>query len=180
VDAREVKNDEFLAPAGRVLDSMLSENQCEGWLEGYLLTGRHGLFNSYELHSNRRFYVQPARQMAEGMPRAAMASADFVAELSACLSCSGSRTTMDLRTGPRFLDHVINKKPISYASIFRPTPTACCRFLIIACAAGLRQCCGCGQARPPTMAHHGRSGRALPEESAFGNGRNDRTPNRMW
>ena len=41
-------NDEFLAPAGRVLDSMLSEHQCEGWLEGYLLTGRHGLFNSYE------------------------------------------------------------------------------------------------------------------------------------
>src|ERR1700683_4151912 len=47
-DARQVKNDEFLAPAGRVLDSMLSEHQCEGWLEGYLLTGRHGLFNSYE------------------------------------------------------------------------------------------------------------------------------------
>src|SRR5664279_4747527 len=47
-DARTVKNDEFLAPSGRVLDSMLSENQCEGWLEGYLLTGRHGLFNSYE------------------------------------------------------------------------------------------------------------------------------------
>ncbi len=47
-DAREVKNDEVLAPAGRVLDSMLSEHQCEGWLEGYLLTGRHGLFNSYE------------------------------------------------------------------------------------------------------------------------------------
>src|ERR1700691_1404112 len=47
-DAREVKNDEFLAPAGQVLDSMLSEHQCEGWLEGYLLTGRHGLFNSYE------------------------------------------------------------------------------------------------------------------------------------
>ncbi len=47
-DARKLSNDEFLAPAGRVLDSMLSENQCEGWLEGYLLTGRHGLFNSYE------------------------------------------------------------------------------------------------------------------------------------
>ncbi len=41
-------NDEFLAPSGRVLDSMLSEHQCEGWLEGYLLTGRHGMFNSYE------------------------------------------------------------------------------------------------------------------------------------
>jgi xylulose-5-phosphate/fructose-6-phosphate phosphoketolase len=47
-DARELKNDEFLAPAGRVVDSMLSEHQSEGWLEGYLLTGRHGLFNSYE------------------------------------------------------------------------------------------------------------------------------------
>ena len=47
-DARQVENDEFLAPAGRVLDSMLSEHQCEGWLEGYLLTGRHGMFNSYE------------------------------------------------------------------------------------------------------------------------------------
>jgi len=47
-DARAVKNDEFLAPAGGVLDSMLSEHQCEGWLEGYLLTGRHGLFNCYE------------------------------------------------------------------------------------------------------------------------------------
>ena len=47
-DAREVGNDEFLAPTGQVLNSMLSEHQCEGWLEGYPLTGRHGLFNSYE------------------------------------------------------------------------------------------------------------------------------------
>ena len=41
-EGREKPNDEFLAPAGRVVDSMLSEHQCEGWLEGYLLTGRHG------------------------------------------------------------------------------------------------------------------------------------------
>jgi len=47
-NAATVPNDEFLAPSGRVLDSMLSEHQCEGWLEGYLLTGRHGLFNCYE------------------------------------------------------------------------------------------------------------------------------------
>ncbi len=40
-------NDEYLAPTGRVME-MLSEHQCEGWLEGYLLTGRHGLFNCYE------------------------------------------------------------------------------------------------------------------------------------
>ena len=40
-------NDQYLATEGRVME-MLSEHQCEGWLEGYLLTGRHGLFNSYE------------------------------------------------------------------------------------------------------------------------------------
>ena len=41
------EQDEFLAPNGRILE-MLSEHQCEGWLEGCLLTGRHGLFNCYE------------------------------------------------------------------------------------------------------------------------------------
>ncbi len=41
-------NDEFLASNGRVMDSFLSENACEGWLEGYILTGRHGMFASYE------------------------------------------------------------------------------------------------------------------------------------
>ncbi|MGA9031717.1 MAG: phosphoketolase family protein, partial [Sulfuricaulis sp.] len=46
-DAATVPNDEWLAPSGRVME-MLSEHQCEGWLEGYLLTGRHGLFNCYE------------------------------------------------------------------------------------------------------------------------------------
>lgn len=47
-EARTRQNDEFLAPSGRVLDSMLSEHQAEGWLEGYLLTGRHGILHSYE------------------------------------------------------------------------------------------------------------------------------------
>jgi len=46
-EARTKDNDEFLATEGRVME-MLSEHQCEGWLEGYLLTGRHGLFNCYE------------------------------------------------------------------------------------------------------------------------------------
>jgi xylulose-5-phosphate/fructose-6-phosphate phosphoketolase len=45
-EAATVSGDEFLAPAGRVME-VLSEHQCEGWLEGYLLTGRHGLFNCY-------------------------------------------------------------------------------------------------------------------------------------
>ena len=41
-------NDEFLAKNGRIMDGMLSENMCEAWLEGYLLTGRHGFFSTYE------------------------------------------------------------------------------------------------------------------------------------
>ena len=50
-DARTQANDEFLALDGRVME-MLSEHQCEGWLEGYLLTGRHGLFNSCLLYTS--------------------------------------------------------------------------------------------------------------------------------
>ncbi len=46
-EAATAENDEFLARSGQVME-MLSEHQCEGWLEGYLLTGRHGLFNCYE------------------------------------------------------------------------------------------------------------------------------------
>jgi xylulose-5-phosphate/fructose-6-phosphate phosphoketolase len=45
--AEVIETDDHLAPEGRVIE-MLSEHQCEGWLEGYLLTGRHGLFNTYE------------------------------------------------------------------------------------------------------------------------------------
>ena len=44
-DATTLPDDDFLAHTGRVLDSMLSEHQSESWLEGYMLTGRHGLFN---------------------------------------------------------------------------------------------------------------------------------------
>ena len=46
-DAELVRRDDDLAPDGRVME-VLSEHQCQGWLEGYLLTGRHGLFNCYE------------------------------------------------------------------------------------------------------------------------------------
>lgn len=47
-NAQIIKNDENLATDGRIMDSFLSEHACEGWLEGYLLTGRHGMFASYE------------------------------------------------------------------------------------------------------------------------------------
>ena len=87
-DARELTNDEFLAPTGRVLDSMLSENQCEGWLEGYLLTGRHGLFNSYEafIRIIDSMFSQHAKWL-KVLPGTALASEDFVTELFARLAC---------------------------------------------------------------------------------------------
>ena len=47
-NAETLEIDDHLAPNGRVMDSMLSEHMCEGWLEGYLLTGRHGFFATYE------------------------------------------------------------------------------------------------------------------------------------
>ena len=82
-DARTVDNDESLAPAGRVME-MLSEHQCEGWLEGYLLTGRHGLFNSYEafIHIVDSMFNQHAKWL-KVTQQSAVATQDRFAELLA-------------------------------------------------------------------------------------------------
>jgi xylulose-5-phosphate/fructose-6-phosphate phosphoketolase len=71
-----------LAPHGRVME-MLSEHTVEGWLEGYLLSGRHGLINSYEpfIHVIDSMF-QPARQVAGKMQRAAVARQNIVAQPS--------------------------------------------------------------------------------------------------
>ena len=85
-DARVQDNDEFLAPDGRVLDSMLSEHQSEGWLEGYLLTGRHGLFNCYEafIHIVDSMFNQHAKWL-KVTSAAALAAPHRLAELPARL-----------------------------------------------------------------------------------------------
>ena len=101
-DAREVANDEYLAPTGQVLDSMLSEHQCEGWLEGYLLTGRHGLFNSYEAFIRIvELDVQPARQVAEGHVGTAVAPQDRLPQLSARFPCLAAGSQRLYPPGPR-------------------------------------------------------------------------------
>ena len=110
-DAREVKNDEFLAPAGRVLDSMLSENQCEGWLEGYLLTGRHGLFNSYEafIRIIDSMFSQHAKwlKVCLELPwRRKISSLNYLLASHVWQQDHNGFTHQD----PGFLDHVINKK----------------------------------------------------------------------
>jgi xylulose-5-phosphate/fructose-6-phosphate phosphoketolase len=110
-DAAEVSDDEFLAPQGRVLDSMLSEHQCEGWLEGYLLTGRHGFFNSYEafIRIVDSMFSQHAKWLkvtAELPWRRKIASLNYLLASHVWQQDHNGFTHQD----PGFLDHVINKK----------------------------------------------------------------------
>jgi xylulose-5-phosphate/fructose-6-phosphate phosphoketolase len=110
-DAEKLDNDEFLAPAGRVLDSMLSEHQCEGWLEGYLLTGRHGVFNSYEgfirivdsMFSQHAKWLKVTRELPW---RRNIASLNYLLASHVWQQDHNGFTHQD----PGFLDHVINKK----------------------------------------------------------------------
>ena len=161
----ESANDEFLAPDGQVME-MLSEHQCEGWLEGYLLTGRHGLFNSYEafIHIVDSMFNQHAKwlKVSPGTP---LAAEDRFAELLCWPRTSGSRITTALRTRiPAFIDHVINKK----AEIVRVYLAARCQLPAVGHGSlpaqpALRQRGGGRQACGAAMADHGRSHRALHE-----------------
>ena len=110
-DADMVENDEFLAADGRIMDSMLSEHMCEGWLEGYLLTGRHGFFNSYEAFI--RIVDSMAAQHAKWLKitrnlhwREEIASLNFVLSSNVWQQDHNGFTHQD----PGFLDHVANKK----------------------------------------------------------------------
>ena len=110
-DAREVADDEFLAPDGRVVDSMLSEHQCEGFLEGYLLTGRHGLFNSYEafIRIVDSMFSQHAKwlKVTSELPwRRPISSLNYLLASHVWQQDHNGFTHQD----PGFLDHVVNKK----------------------------------------------------------------------
>ncbi len=110
-DGQTLKGDEFLAPTGRVLDSMLSEHQCEGWLEGYLLTGRHGIFNTYEAFVRivDSMFSQHAKwlKVTSELPwRRKIASLNFLLSSHVWQQDHNGFTHQD----PGFLDHVVNKK----------------------------------------------------------------------
>ena len=110
-DAAEVASDEFLSPSGSVLDSMLSEHQCQGWLEGYLLTGRHGIFNSYEafIRIVDSMFSQHAKwlKVTNELPwRRKIASLNYLLASHVWQQDHNGFTHQD----PGFLDHVINKK----------------------------------------------------------------------
>ena len=104
-------SDEHLQAQGRVLDSMLSEHQCQGWLEGYLLTGRHGLFNSYEafirivdsMFSQHAKWLKVTRELPWRRP---IASLNYVLSSHVWQQDHNGFTHQD----PGFIDHVVNKK----------------------------------------------------------------------
>ena len=122
--AQSEHNDEFLASDGQVME-MLSEHQCEGWLEGYLLTGRHGLFNSYEafIHIVDSMFNQHAKwlKITADIPwRKKIASLNYLLASHVWQQAHNGFTHQD----PGFIDHVVNKKA-SIVRVYLPPDANC-------------------------------------------------------
>jgi xylulose-5-phosphate/fructose-6-phosphate phosphoketolase len=108
--ADHLATDEDLAPAGRVIE-VLSEHNCQGWLEGYLLTGRHGLFNCYEafIHIIDSMFNQHAKwlKMTREIPwRRPIASLNYLLTSHVWRQDHNGFSHQD----PGFIDYVVNKK----------------------------------------------------------------------
>jgi xylulose-5-phosphate/fructose-6-phosphate phosphoketolase len=108
--AEIIPGDDHVAPDGRVME-MLSEHQCEGWLEGYLLTGRHGFFSCYEafIHIIDSMFNQHAKwlKVTRHIPwRRPIASLNFLLTSHVWRQDHNGFSHQD----PGFIDHVINKK----------------------------------------------------------------------
>ena len=109
-DAELEPTDDHLAPDGRVME-VLSEHLCQGWLEGYLLTGRHGLFNCYEafIHIVDSMFNQHAKwlKVTRGIPwRRPVASLNYLLSSHVWRQDHNGFSHQD----PGFIDHVVNKK----------------------------------------------------------------------
>ena len=110
-NAAHLDTDDNLAADGRVMDSMLSEHMCEGWLEGYLLTGRHGFFATYEAFA--RIIDSMAAQHAKWLKvcnqlpwREEIASLNLIMASTVWQQDHNGFTHQD----PGFMDHIANKK----------------------------------------------------------------------
>jgi xylulose-5-phosphate/fructose-6-phosphate phosphoketolase len=109
-EAEILPTDENLAPEGRVLE-VLSEHLCQGWLEGYLLTGRHGLFDCYEafIHIVDSMFNQHAKwlKVSRNIPwRRPIASLNYLLSSHVWRQDHNGFSHQD----PGFIDHVANKK----------------------------------------------------------------------
>lgn len=118
------EEDEFLGKEGRVLE-VLSEHQCEGWLEGYVLTGRHGLFNCYEafIHIIDSMFNQHAKWLkmtSEISWRKKLPSLNILLASHVWRQDHNGFTHQD----PGFIDHVVNKKA-SVVRVYLPPDANC-------------------------------------------------------
>jgi xylulose-5-phosphate/fructose-6-phosphate phosphoketolase len=109
--ARIKESDESLASNGAVMDSMLSEHQSQGWLEGYLLTGRHGVFHSYEafiriVDSMVNQHAKWIKMASELSWRAQIPSLNYLLTSHVWRQDHNGFTHQD----PGFIDHLVNKK----------------------------------------------------------------------
>lgn len=118
-------NDEYLSKTGRIMDSMLSEHICEGMLEGYLLTGRHGFFASYEAFI--RIVDSMAAQHAKWLKvcneiswRKPISSLNFLLSSNVWQQDHNGFTHQD----PGFLDHIANKK-VDVVRMYLPPDANC-------------------------------------------------------
>ena len=122
-EAERLSTDHHLAPEGRVME-MLSE-QCQGWLEGYLLTGRHGLFTSYEafIHIVDSMFNQHAKWLktTRQVPwRRPLASLNYLLSSHVWRQDHNGLSHQD----PGFIDHVVNKKA-EVIRVYLPPDTNC-------------------------------------------------------
>jgi xylulose-5-phosphate/fructose-6-phosphate phosphoketolase len=116
--------DDHLSPDGRVME-VLSEHLCQGWLEGYLLTGRHGLFNSYEafIHIIDSMFNQHAKwlKVSKSIPwRRPIASLNYLLSSHVWRQDNNGFSHQD----PGFIDHVVNKKA-EIIRVYLPPDTNC-------------------------------------------------------
>ncbi len=123
-EGETLPTDDHLAPEGRVME-MLSEHQCQGWLEGYLLTGRHGMFNCYEafIHIIDSMFNQHAKwlKVTREIPwRRPVASLNYLLSSLVWRQDHNGFSHQD----PGFIDHVVNKKA-EIIRVYLPPDTNC-------------------------------------------------------
>ncbi len=124
-NAELLPTDDCLARDGRIMDGMLSEHMCEGWLEGYLLTGRHGFFASYEafirivdsMAAQHAKWLKVCNQLSWRQP---IASLNFILTSNVWQQDHNGFTHQD----PGFLDHIANKKA-DVVRMYLPPDTNC-------------------------------------------------------
>ena len=124
-DSKILDSDEYLSTDGRIIDSMLSENLCEGWLEGYLLTGRHGFFTSYEafiriIDSMTSQHAKWLKVCHELYWRKDIASLNYILTSHVWQQDHNGFTHQD----PGFLNHIVTKKA-SISRMYLPPDTNC-------------------------------------------------------